>query len=144
MKPIIVLAAVSACVLGTAGSALAQQEISLSAGFVPDPVLVDVYSGGSSQASQIASSCVGTIADSPDVNVYFSSSGGRLAFAVASSGDTSLVINGPDGRYYCNDDYDGLNPALIWGSAPSGTYNIWIGAVGDPAPATLIITEGSF
>jgi hypothetical protein len=104
---------------------------------------VDVYSGGSIEAYNIAQSCVGTIADSPDVNVYFDSYGGRLAFGVYSEGDTSLVINGPDGRYYCNDDTNGLNPVLIWGSAPSGTYNIWIGAVGRAAPATLVITEGN-
>lgn len=143
MKSIITFAAASAVVLATAGAASAQQEVSLSAGFVPDPVTFDVYSGGGNQASNISSNCVGSIADSPDVNVYFDSAGGRLAFGVYSSGDTSLVINGPDGRYYCNDDTNGLNPALIWNNAPSGTYNIWVGAVGDPAPATVVITEGS-
>lgn len=143
MNSVLVFAAAAACVLGAAGSAAAQQEISLSAGFVPDPVYVDVYSGGSNEAYNISQSCVGTIADSPDVNVYFESYGGRLAFSVYSEGDTSLVINGPDGRYYCNDDTNGLNPVLIWGNAPSGTYNIWIGAVGAGAPATLVITEGN-
>lgn len=143
MKPVLVLAAVAACVLGTVGSAAAQQEISLSAGFLPDPIYVDVYSGGSNEAYNISQSCVGSIANSPDVNVYFNSNGGRLAFGVYSQGDTSLVINGPDGRYYCNDDTNGLNPVLIWGNAPSGTYNIWVGAVGNGASATLVITEGN-
>jgi len=143
VKLLHVFAAVAACVLGNAGSALAQQEISLSAGFLPDPVTVDLYSGGSTEAYTVGRNCVGTIAASPDVNVYFDSNGGRLAFAVYSDRDTSLVINGPDGRYYCNDDTNGLNPVLIWGSAPSGTYNIWVGAVGDGAPATLVITEGN-
>lgn len=142
MKILITTAAVigAACL---ATSASAQQSVSLSAGFVPDPVTFDVYSGGSNDASNIGGSCVGMIADSPDVVVNFRSNGGRLAFGVYSDGDTSLVINGPDGRYYCDDDTNGLNPALIWGRAPSGQYDVWVGAVGDGASATVVVTEGT-
>lgn len=141
MKHMIAVAAVIGAVC-LATSASAQQSVSLSAGFVPDPVTFDVYSGGSNDASNIGGSCVGMIADSPDVVVNFRSNGGQLSFGVYSEGDTSLVINGPDGRYYCNDDRNGLNPGLVWGRAPSGQYDIWVGAVGDGAPATVIVTEG--
>ena len=130
-----------AAVLAT--SASAQQTVSLAAGFVPDPVTVDTYSGGPNEASDLGSACVGSVGDGPDVVLNFRSSGGRLAIGVVSGGDTSLVINGPDGRFYCNDDTNGLNPALIWSSAPSGQYDIWVGAVGDGAPATVVFTEGS-
>jgi hypothetical protein len=124
-----------------ASSASAQQTINLSAGFLPDPVEVQVYSGGGVDASSLGGSCVGMIADSPDVVVNFRSQGGTLSFTHGSSGDTSLVINGPDGRYYCNDDTNGLNPVLTWGSAPSGQYDVWVGAVGDPVGGTLLISE---
>lgn len=127
----------------SAGAASAQQRVSLSAGFVPDPVTFDVYSGGSNDAGGLGSGCVGTIGDGPDVVVNFDSAGGPLSFGVYSDGDTSLVINGPDGRYYCNDDANGLNPSLGWDSAPSGQYDIWVGAVGEPASSTLVVTEGS-
>ncbi|WP_426036922.1 peptidase S1 [Brevundimonas sp. DC300-4] len=123
--------------------ASAQQSVSLSAGFVPDPVTVELYSGGGNQASDLGRSCVGTVGISPDVVLNFSSAGGRLAIGVLAGTDTSLVINGPDGRFYCNDDNSGLNPGLVWGRAPSGQYDIWVGAVGDAGPATLVITEGS-
>lgn len=126
-----------------AAAANAQQQVSLSAGFVPDPVTVDVFSGGGNSASDLGSSCVGTVGSSPDVVLRFDSAGGRLAIGVMADTDTSLVINGPDGRFYCNDDNVGLNPGMAWSSAPSGQYDIWVGAVGDSGPATLIITEGS-
>jgi hypothetical protein len=124
-----------------ASSAAAQQRLSLSAGFLPDPVEVSVMSGGGEDASNMGGSCVGSISGSPDVVLNFDSSGGTLSFSVVSSGDTSLVINGPDGRNYCNDDTNGYNPVLTWGSAPSGQYDIWIGAVGDAASGTLLISE---
>jgi hypothetical protein len=142
MKTSILSALVCAAALCATG-ATAQQQISLSAGFVPDPVTVDLYSGGGNQASDLGSSCVGTVASSPDVVLNFDSAGGRLAIGVLADTDTSLVINGPDGRFYCNDDNSGLNPGLVWGRAPSGQYDIWVGAVGDAGAATLVITEGS-
>lgn len=121
--------------------ALAQQSVYLSGGFTPDPVTFSVYSGGSNDASNVG--CVGMIGDSPDVQVTYDSYGGPLSFGVYADGDTSLVINGPDGQYYCNDDANGVNPMVGWDSAPSGTYDIWVGAVGSPTSATLVVTEGS-
>lgn len=131
-----------AVVAGTSASA---QTVSLSAGFLPDPVTFDVYSGGPNQAANIprSSGCVGRVAVTADVTLNFSSNGGPLNIGVFSSSDTSLIIMAPDGNWYCTDDTYGLNPALEWGSAPSGRYEIWAGAVGDPAPATIVITEGS-
>lgn len=142
MKTSMFTASLCAAALFATGAS-AQQSVSLSAGFVPDPVTVELYSGGGNQASDLGSSCVGTVGSSPDVVLNFDSSGGRLAIGVLAGTDTSLVINGPDGRFYCNDDNSGLNPGLVWGRAPSGQYDIWVGAVGDAGPATLVITEGS-
>lgn len=142
MKSVFLLAGASALAL-YASSVSAQQTVSLSAGFVPDPVTFDVVSGGPNDASDLGSGCVGSVAGSPDVVVNFRSNGGPLSFGVVSDGDTSLVINGPDGRYYCSDDVNGLNPSLGWDSAPSGQYDIWVGAVGEPVSSTVIVTEGS-
>jgi hypothetical protein len=135
------LAAGAATLALCASSASAQQTINLSAGFLPDPVEIDVYSGGGEDASNLGGSCVGMISGSPDVVVNFRSQGGALSFSHVSGGDTSLVINGPDGRYYCDDDSNGLNPVLTWGSAPSGQYDVWVGAVGEPTGGTLLISE---
>ena len=142
MKTIILTASLCAAALLATGASA--QTVSLSAGFVPDPVTFDVYSGGPNQASAIpgSSGCVGTVAVYADVKLNFSSNGGPLNIGVRSASDTSLIIKSPDG-WVCDDDTYGLNPSLEWSSAPSGWYEIWVGAVGDGAPATIIITEGS-
>lgn len=117
-------------------------EISRSAGFTPDPITVSIYSGGGIDASRsIGGSCVGMIADAPDYEFSYQAGSWPLTFAVDSDYDTSLVINGPDGEWYCVDDSEGLNPILRWGNPPSGTYDIWVGAVGQAGPSTLYITE---
>ena len=111
------------------------------AGFTPDPIRVRITSGGSINASRLGGACVGMIARAPDYEFTYTAGSFPLSFGVVSNGDTSLVINGPDGRWYCNDDADGLNPILTWGRPPSGSYDIWVGAVGEPASATLLISE---
>lgn len=142
MKTFLTIAA--ACVMAGLATGASAQTISLSAGFLPDPVTFDTYSGGPNQASEIpgSSGCVGTVAVYADVKLNFSSNGGPLNIGVSSQADTSLIIKSPYG-WVCDDDTYGLNPALEWDSAPSGWYEIWVGAVGDSAPATVVITEGS-
>ena len=83
------------------------------------------------------------IARAPDYEFTYTAGSFPLSFGVVSDSDTSLVINGPDGRWYCNDDAEGLNPILTWGRPPSGSYDIWVGAVGQAASATLLISESN-
>ncbi|OYX57431.1 MAG: peptidase S1 [Brevundimonas subvibrioides] len=113
------------------------------AGFTPDPIQVSIYSGGSIDASRLGGACVGMIASAPDYEFTYTAGSFPLSFGVVSNGDTSLVINGPDGRWYCNDDAEGLNPVLTWGRPPSGSYDIWVGAVGEASSSTLLITESN-
>ena len=73
------------------------------------------------------------------------SGGGNLplVISVSSNRDTTLVVNGPNGRWYCDDDSgEGLNPSLRFGSPMSGQYDIWIGSYsGDYVSGTLSISE---
>ena len=64
-------------------------------------------------------------------------------FRTRSSTDTTLIINGPDGRWYCDDDSWGDGDAEVRFNKPdSGAYDIWIGTFnGGTASATLLITE---
>jgi hypothetical protein len=113
-----------------------------NAGFSPDPITVSIYSGGGIDASRaLGGSCVGMIAEAPDYEFTYRAGSWPLTFAVDSDYDTSLVINAPDGRWYCVDDSEGLNPILRWGTPQSGSYDIWVGAVGQAGPSTLYITE---
>lgn len=117
-------------------------EISLQSGFTPDPYRVSLVSGGGIDGGRLPGACVGMISDAPDFELTYDSSGGPLSFRTQSGGDTTLIINGPDGNWYCDDDSGGgVNARVTFSSAPSGTYDIWVGAIGDGAATTLLITE---
>lgn len=119
--------------------------VSLRAGFTPDPYVINLHSGGSINASQtIGGSCRGYIANAPDYRVTYQAGSWPLVFTVNASADTTLVVNGPDGLWYCDDDSgEGLNPRLQWGSPPSGQYDVYVGTYGSASvqPAQLIISE---
>ncbi|MFM6854227.1 MAG: hypothetical protein ACKOUM_09120 [Sphingopyxis sp.] len=118
--------------------------ITLPGGFAPDPHTVSVRSGGSIDASTVSSGCRGTISTAPDYEVTYNGSGSLpLIFRSMSSSDTTLVINGPDGRWYCDDDSAGnLNPEVVFNSGMAGVYDIWVGAFsGDGASAVLEVSE---
>jgi hypothetical protein len=105
--------------------------VNLNSGFTPDPYTVAITAGG-------------MIANAPDFRLNFSAGSLPLYISAYSSADTTLVVNGPDGSWYCNDDTNGLDPALAWGSPQSGQYDIWIGTYGtnsDLASSTLHISE---
>lgn len=118
---------------------------SLSGGFTPDPYRVSVTAGGSSNARTMGlpSGCVGNIAAAqPDVRLNFSAGSLPLTIKAESSSDTTLIINAPNGQWYCNDDSNGFNPAVRFSPAMSGQYDIWVGTYGGgTASAQVLITE---
>ncbi len=118
--------------------------VNLNSGFTPDPYTVAITAGGTIEASNLSSSCRGMIANAPDFRLNFSAGSMPLYISAYSSADTTLVVNGPDGSWYCNDDTNGLDPSLGWGNPQSGQYDIWIGTYGtnsDLASSTLHISE---
>jgi hypothetical protein len=114
--------------------------VRLSSGFSPDPYTVSLSAGGPIQASTVASDCAGSVARAPDVELTYTAGSLPLIFRTISSADTSLMINGPDGRWYCDDDggAEGLNAQLRWGSPPSGTYDVWVGSLATGTPQTTL------
>jgi len=146
-----IFASATLAALMLAGTASAQNasltatygEISLQSGFTPDPYAVSVTAGGSVNGSSLPGACTGMIANAPDFEVTYSAGSLPLAFRTLSSADTTLIINGPDGRWYCDDDSYGDGDALVRFNRPqSGTYDVWVGVFGsNPASATLQITE---
>jgi hypothetical protein len=119
-------------------------EISLSAGFTPDPFTVDLVAGGNIDAFEaIGGNCYGSIAEAPDYRLQYSAGGFPLILSVLSGNDTTLVVNGPDGSWYCDDDSAGnLNPMVRFDNPSSGQYDIWVGTFGGgTANATLNISE---
>lgn len=148
------LAAVAVVAVVTPQSAQAQDysrtpnfgSVRLNSGFTPDPHRVSITAGGSIDAytgTDLPGSCVGKISNAPDYRVTYNAGGLPLAFRTLSSRDTTLVINGPDGRWSCDDDSYGDGDAqVIYRNPQSGVYDIWVGTYGDQtASATLLVTE---
>lgn len=135
----------------TAGMAAAQSmsapatygSRTLNSGFTPDPYTVNLTAGGSIQGSSVATGCVGTIANAPDFELTYTAGSLPLIFRTVSGADTTLVINGPNGSWFCDDDSGGgLNAEVRFNNPASGTYDVWVGSLsGSTAPATLQITE---
>ena len=115
----------------------------LDGGFLPDPHTVAVRAGGSLEVD-VGSCTYGFVANAPDVDFYYTASGGRdLYIYVEGSEDTTLPISRPDGTWICDDDgHTGSNPLVVFPKAEGGLYDIWVGTYGDDlSDATLYITE---
>jgi len=119
--------------------------INLNAGFTPDPQVISLQSGGQINAERLSSSCRGFIANAPDVRLNYSAGSLPLILSVNANADTTLVVNAPDGSWYCDDDGGerGLNPSLRWNRPMSGRYEIWVGTYGNASlqPADLHVSE---
>lgn len=119
--------------------------LNLASGFTPDPQVVAVTAGGTMDAGSISPGCLGSVANSPDVRVNYTAGSLPLIFSVSSNDDTTLVINGPDGRWHCDDDggVNGLNPAIRFDNPQSGQYDVYIGHYGQGRriPARLHVSE---
>ena len=149
MKTITLLAI---CAAGAAAPAMAQTtslpanygEVTLEAGFVPDPHIVRITAGGTIEASTIqGASCVGRISDAPDYKISYTAGGFPLVFESFGTADTTLIVNDANGNWHCDDDSGpGLNARLVISEPGSGRYDVWIGTFGEnTAPAKLTVSE---
>jgi len=120
----------------------------LAGGFVPDPYLVELMAGGDLEAEAAADpSCRGYVTQAPDFELTFEPGALDLYISAVSDRDTTLVINGPDGSWHCNDDGAGnFNPGVHFAEPQAGVYDIWVGTYssGGPADAVLAISELGF
>lgn len=119
-------------------------EIILRSGFTPDPHTIEMTAGGTLLASTMDSSCQGYVAMAPDYEVTYRDAGNfPLTFTFTGKGDTTLMINAPDGSWYCDDDSGGNNnPRVVFRDAMDGVYDIWVGSYDSQmVPGTLSISE---
>lgn len=126
--------------------ALSPQEFDfdLVSGFLPDPWTDSLRSGGNEYIPDAirGSSCQGYTTDQPTYTMNWSGGGNYLRFYVDSDADTTMVINDPSGRWYCNDDFNGLDPQISFSNPSDGEYDIWIGSFQDQShSATLNVSE---
>jgi hypothetical protein len=149
MRTIALAAAVSALL---ASAAVAQPDINadpnygsvnLESGFTPDPYEHAILAGGAAPAAQAKTGCEGKVSAAPDLHLFFEAGDMDLTFLVEGSEDTTLLINTPNGRWYCDDDSGGgFDPRIQITNPQSGRYDIWVGAYGDEmVQSTLKISE---
>ena len=149
MRTIALAAAVSALL---ASAAVAQPDINaapnygtinLESGFTPDPYERSILAGGSVPASGAKPGCEGLVSAAPDYQLFYEAGDLDLTFMVEADDDTTLLINTPNGRWYCDDDSGGgLNPKVQITNPQDGRYDIWVGTYGeDMVQSTLKISE---
>lgn len=141
----VTLTCASAALAQDTGAPATYRELELDAGFSGDPRVIPLRAGGTIDASRLGSPCTGFIARAPDVRLTYSAGSLPLIISVAAASDTTLVINAPDGRWYCDDDSGDapLNPMVRFNTPADGRYEIWVGTFSDTAsqPARLHISE---
>lgn len=155
MKSIAVIAAAS--MLLAPGVSLAQKSgakpdftldpnygsVRLETGFTPDPWTKSILAGGSIAASAAQSGCEGKVSAAPDLQLNFEAGDLDLTIKAVANEDTTLLVNSPGGRWYCDDDSGGdLDPKVTITNPQSGRYDIWVGTYnGSMVQSTLEVSE---
>jgi len=144
-----------AAVWGMAGTAEAQRlntggnpnfgTRSVSPGFTPDPIAINVTSGGSLNVAGmgLGAGCTGYATAQPDFRFNLTGTSRFLRVFVEAPGDTTLIINDARGGWHCADDTYGTNPGIDLSNAGAGQYDVWIGSYrsGEQIRGQLKITE---
>ncbi|HEY71127.1 MAG TPA: hypothetical protein G4O08_11145 [Anaerolineae bacterium] len=128
-------------------------EITLEAGFSPDPYAIDMVSGGQVDvgALNLGPECLGYATQAPDLRLWWSgealSGSFRILFEALGGEDTVLIVNNFYGQWQCNDDFDfgTLDPGLDIEDVDgqSARMEIWVASyeAGVGASGTLYISE---
>jgi hypothetical protein len=140
--------------VGTPGVAAAQNtrldplhgSRTMSYGFRPDPHEVTVRAGGPANVAgrSLPASCVGYITEAATYEVRWTAGGVLpLIFRTESDADTTLLVNGPDGRLTCDDDSGpGFDAEVVFERPTTGYYDVWVGRLDEgTAVATLSVSE---
>jgi hypothetical protein len=115
----------------------------LTAGFLPDPHSKELIAGGPIKTN--LGGVTAYVAKAPDYRLEYKAGDFPLTFYVKSKGDTTLLINLPDGTWIADDDGGGFpNPKITLAKPKSGIYDFYVGTIKKDeadAKATLYITE---
>lgn len=113
--------------------------VRLRSGFTPDPHEKPILAGGSIPASSAKSGCEGKVSAAADYQVFFEPGDLDLTFLVEASEDTTLLVNAPNGRWYCDDDSGGgVNPKVLITNPQAGRYDVWVGTYGDDMVQSML------
>lgn len=131
--------------LNPAGSPRYGKQV-LAPGFSPAPFHIAAVSGGEHDARSLnlGNNCLGFVMLDPDFAVHLERGFSLITFLVESAEDTTLIVHLPDGSWRCDDDTNGLNPALAFSDPAAGSYRIWIGSYAEDiqSHSALWVSEG--
>tara|TARA_R110002073_G_scaffold87564_4_gene207868 strand:+ start:229 stop:2028 length:1800 start_codon:yes stop_codon:yes gene_type:complete len=110
-----------------------------------DPRIIFDVLPSETEAFGMGEGCAGFITPSqPDLVIGAQPGLPQLMVYMASDVDGTLVVVGPDGTLYCNDDFDQLNPGIMIPNAQQGDYAVFAGTYsGTGGLATLGVTIAS-
>ncbi|MCH8493782.1 MAG: serine protease [Idiomarina sp.] len=105
-----------------------------------------VTAGGLINARYLDDDCVGYAASAPDYRLQLNANTANLYISFSAdeaAEDSTLVVRTADGKWHCNDDYQGLNPGVQLTNVRLGEVNIWVGsyAEGDYIAGELTISN---
>lgn len=120
-------------------------DIAVPAGSSGLVATLPIDAGGADDSAQLVSGCIGFInAELPDLTVTLQSTAAELVVSVRSAADTTLLVRKPDGTIHCDDDTEGLNPAVRLPKAGAGSYDVWVGVIEQVfATAEVDVTVGA-
>ena len=125
--------------------------VELAAGFPMDPHTVEVLAGGDLDVyDAVGPDCVGYTTSEPTFDLYYEAGDFDLYLSAIGEEDLTIVVNAPDGSWWCDDDGAGsFNPGLRFDAPQTGLYDIWVGTYGEswgegPVEAVLHISEIGF
>lgn len=110
-----------------------------------DPRLIFDIQPSQTEAFGMGDGCAGFITPGqPDVVIDAAEGLPQLMIYMVSDGDGTLVVAGPDGHLYCNDDFEQLNPGVMIPAPMPGAYAVFAGSYsGTGGMATLGVTIAS-
>jgi hypothetical protein len=102
--------------------------------------ITQVQAGGPVEASRHGGDCRGHVGFAPHFRVALEDAR-SVRFMAQGNNDLTIVVRGPSGQWWCNDDSDGLNPMVELSAVTPGTYLVYIGTYGsDRSLANALVT----
>ena len=103
-------------------------------------VITPALAGGAVDASRHGGDCRGHVGLVPHFRVSLVDAR-PVRFMAQGAQDLTLVVRGPSGQWWCNDDSDGLNPMVELAGHSPGVYSFYVGTYGtDRTPARALVT----
>ena len=127
---------------------------SLLSGFAPPPYQITFTTGGAIDVSYLMNDadhgggdCIGDASAAPDFHLDYLDGEAPpflwIYFSGSADTDTALVVNDPNGKWYCdNDSLDDVTNPWVSLDPFIGRYDIWVTSLsGAPIYGTLYIDE---